>query len=157
MHDVTLELKHVSLCDLKYVVLLQGQAQAARKRAAGTMDEYTFIAEDAEAADQAGSVPAIQQVSAEELYRKELAEEMQVQLQPMRLQLLMLLYVAFPVTLFLCFQPQHLAELLVHNFGTCTPSIRFCAMLLCLTAALWSVMQTHEQPLSDMAQYRGNV
>lgn len=61
-------------------VLVQEQAQAARKRAAGTMDEYTFIAEDTEAADQAGSVPAIQQVSSEELYRKELAEEMQVQL-----------------------------------------------------------------------------
>lgn len=59
-------------------VLVQEQAQAARKRAAGTMDEYTFIAEDTEAADQAGSVPAIQQVSSEELYRKELAEEMQV-------------------------------------------------------------------------------
>ena len=63
-----------------YAVLLQEQAQAARQRAAGTMDEYTFIAEDSEAADQAGSVPAMQQVSAEELYRKELAEEMQVQL-----------------------------------------------------------------------------
>lgn len=61
-----------------HALLLQEQAQAARKRAAGTMDEYTFIAEDAAAAD--GSVPAIQQVSAEELYRKELAEEMQVAL-----------------------------------------------------------------------------
>ena len=61
-------------------MLVQEQAQAARKRAAGTLDEYTFIAEDTEAAGQAGTVPALQQVSAEELYRRELAEEMQVRL-----------------------------------------------------------------------------
>ena len=42
------------------------------------MDEYTFIAEDAAAADAAGAAPAIQQVSPEQLYRNELAEEMQV-------------------------------------------------------------------------------
>lgn len=59
-------------------LLLQGQAQAARKRAAGTMDQYTFIAEDAETTDQAGSLPALQPVSAEELYKNELAQEMQV-------------------------------------------------------------------------------
>lgn len=49
------------------------------------MDEYTFIAEDAAAAAD-GSIPAIQQVSAEELYRRELAEEMQVALQYMSCQ-----------------------------------------------------------------------
>lgn len=67
---------HLVICPM---LLLQEQAQAARKRAAGTMDQYTFIAEDAEAADEAGSAPAIQHISAEELYRIELAEEMQVQ------------------------------------------------------------------------------
>ncbi len=57
---------------------MQGQAQAARKRAAGTMDEYTFIAEDNKAADQIDSAPAVQNVSAEQLYKNELAQEMQV-------------------------------------------------------------------------------
>lgn len=71
--------RQVLLSNLLHALLLQEQAQAARKRAAGTMDEYTFIAEDAAAADS--SIPAIQQVSAEELYRRELAEEMQVALQ----------------------------------------------------------------------------
>ncbi|KAL3153967.1 hypothetical protein ABBQ32_013523 [Trebouxia sp. C0010 RCD-2024] len=62
---------------LQTMLKLQGQAQAARKRAAGTMDQYTFIAEDAETTDQAGSLPALQPVSAEELYKNELAQEMQ--------------------------------------------------------------------------------
>lgn len=42
------------------------------------MDQYTFIAEDAETRDQTGRLPALQPVSAEELYRMELAQEMQV-------------------------------------------------------------------------------
>ncbi|KAL3140127.1 hypothetical protein ABBQ38_004404 [Trebouxia sp. C0009 RCD-2024] len=62
---------------LQTMLKLQEQAQAARKRAAGTMDQYTFKAEDAETTDQAGSVLALQPVSAEELYRNELAQEMQ--------------------------------------------------------------------------------
>ncbi len=57
---------------------MQEQAEAARKRAAGTMDEYTFIAEDSTAADQIDSAPAVQNVSAEQLYKNELAQEMQV-------------------------------------------------------------------------------
>ncbi len=42
------------------------------------MDEYTFIAEDSTAADQIDSGPAVQNVSAEQLYKNELAQEMQV-------------------------------------------------------------------------------
>lgn len=42
------------------------------------MDEYTFIAEDSTAADQIASTPAVQNVSAEQLYKNELAQEMQV-------------------------------------------------------------------------------
>ncbi|DBA73718.1 TPA: hypothetical protein ACH3X2_009696 [Trebouxia sp. C0005] len=63
----------------------QEQARAACKRAAckraaaaGTMDEYTFIAEDSTAADQIGSAPAMQDVSDEQLYEHELAQQMQV-------------------------------------------------------------------------------
>ncbi|KAA6422121.1 MAG: pescadillo protein [Trebouxia sp. A1-2] len=63
---------------------LQEQARAACKRAAckraaaaGTMDEYTFIAEDSTAADQIGSAPAMQDVSDEQLYEHELAQQMQ--------------------------------------------------------------------------------
>ncbi|KAL0055526.1 hypothetical protein WJX82_001523 [Trebouxia sp. C0006] len=62
---------------LQTMLKLQEQAQAARKRAAGTMDEYTFIAEDSTAADQMDSAPAVQTVSAEQLYKNELAQEMQ--------------------------------------------------------------------------------
>ena len=57
---------------------MQEQAQAARKRAAGTMDEYTFIAEDSTAADRVDSAPAVPDVSAEQLYKSELAQELQV-------------------------------------------------------------------------------
>lgn len=64
---------------------MQEQAQAARKRAAGTMDEYTFIAEDSTAADQIDSAPAVQNVSAEQLYKNELAQEMQVMAPCMKL------------------------------------------------------------------------
>lgn len=64
---------------------MQEQAQAARKRAAGTMDEYTFIAEDSTAADQIDNAPAVQNVSAEQLYRNELAQEMQVMSPCMRM------------------------------------------------------------------------
>ena len=42
------------------------------------MDEYTFIAEDSTAADQIGSAPAMQDVSDEQLYEHELAQQMQV-------------------------------------------------------------------------------
>ena len=42
------------------------------------MDEYTFIAEDADADNQSGAVPTIQNVSAEQLYKNELLQEMQV-------------------------------------------------------------------------------
>ena len=59
------------------LLLIQEQAQAARKRAAGTMDEYTFIAEDTEAAKQDGE-PVVQHVSSEQVYNTELAQELQV-------------------------------------------------------------------------------
>ena len=41
------------------------------------MDEYTFIAED-QPAQQIEGAPAAQSVSAEQMYRNELAQEMQV-------------------------------------------------------------------------------
>ena len=69
---------HLVACHHAAAAALQEQAQAARKRAAGTMDQYTFIAEAADTTDQTGSIPALQPVSAEELYRNELAQEMQV-------------------------------------------------------------------------------
>ena len=56
---------------------VQEQARAARKRAAGTIDEYTFIAEE-QPVQQIEGAPATQSVSAEQLYRNELAQEMQV-------------------------------------------------------------------------------
>ncbi|DBA73716.1 TPA: hypothetical protein ACH3X2_009694 [Trebouxia sp. C0005] len=62
---------------LQTMLKLQEQAQAARKRAAGTMDEYTFIAEDSTAADRVDSAPAVPDVSAEQLYKSELAQELQ--------------------------------------------------------------------------------
>ena len=162
MHDVTRELNHASLCDLKCVVLLQEQAQAARKRAAGTIDEYTFIAEDAEAPDQAGSVPAIQQVSAEELYRKELAEEMQV-----RLQLIVNYSEAAAFDLVSCRFYSNLVPTLPAPAPcrtACTELrhmhalyIVLCHALLCFTAASWLTTHTHEQPLFDMIQYGGST
>lgn len=63
---------------LQTMLKLQEQAQAARKRAAGTMDEYTFIAEDRQAEGQIEAAPAIQNVSAEQLYTNELVQELQV-------------------------------------------------------------------------------
>ncbi len=42
------------------------------------MDEYTFIAEDNQAADQIEAAPVTQNVSAEQLYKNELAQETQV-------------------------------------------------------------------------------
>lgn len=42
------------------------------------MDEYTFIAEDNQAVAQIESTPAVQTVSAEQLYKNELVQELQV-------------------------------------------------------------------------------
>lgn len=42
------------------------------------MDEYTFIAEDRQAEGQIEAAPAIQNVSAEQLYTNELVQELQV-------------------------------------------------------------------------------
>ena len=42
------------------------------------MDEYTFIAEDPQVEGQIEAAPAIQNVSAEQLYTNELVQELQV-------------------------------------------------------------------------------
>ena len=42
------------------------------------MDEYTFIAEDHQAVAQIENTPAVQTVSAEQLYKNELVQELQV-------------------------------------------------------------------------------
>lgn len=156
MHNLILKLNHVSISELIYAVLLQEQAQAARKRAAGIMDEYTFITEDGEAADQAGSVPALQQVSAEELYRKELAEEMQVQLQTYSWAAALMLCVNIDLVPVLP-APPHCrtgCTQLQHMHALCT---FLCHSLLCFTAASWLTTQTHEEPCFDVVQYHGNM
>lgn len=58
-------------------VHMQEQAKAARQGAAGTMDEYTFVGEDASQGSPPGNATA-QGLSEEQQYRAEMLQEMQV-------------------------------------------------------------------------------
>ena len=60
------------------VVALQEQVKAARQGAAGTMDEYTFVGEGSllEGALAGGAAP--ESLSAEQQYRAEMQQELQV-------------------------------------------------------------------------------
>lgn len=59
-------------------MLWQEQAKAARARASGTMDEFTFVGEGSAQAGTASAAAAQQGPSAEQQYQHEMLQELQV-------------------------------------------------------------------------------
>lgn len=72
-----LETKHLN----KVYAAMQEQVKAARQGAAGTMDDYTFVGEDGLQEGPSGA--AVQQsLSAEQQYKTEMLQELQVNVLP---------------------------------------------------------------------------
>ena len=60
------------------VVAFQEQVKAARQGAAGTMDEYTFVGEGSLLEGAPAGAAAPESLSAEQQYRAEMQQELQV-------------------------------------------------------------------------------